>query len=376
MKVGLNLLHAIPSIGGGWNYISRLVSALGGEKDKNIYVCFVNPKSAALVPSLPNFKQVLVNINAASRSQRILYENTVFPQLVKNYHLDLMHWFAATQAFVNTVPSVVTFYDLQVFDNPLMFPVIKRMYLQVMMKYAVQHAARLLPMSYTTALALSQNLGVDREQMSIIPAIVSSTFQPADNERVTEFRLKYRLPNKFWLYVAHFYTHKNHLRLLNAYHELKMKGDNPWPLVLRGDDHGMLTSVQEVVRELSLQDDVLFVPRLDEGELPLLYSAATAMVYPSQYEGGAMPVLEAIACGCPVIASKNPLLEEYSTVVVNLFDPLEVSSIAQALFQFQQSKSNYVDIRQRGLKRILDHRPGYVAEQLRQAYLHVQMDVI
>lgn len=374
MRIGLNLLHALPNIGGGWNYILRLVAALGGEEDQNSYVCFVTPESAALVPESRSFEMITIKISSESRVQRVLYENTLFPHVVKKHAIDLVHWFASTQAITSYTPSVVTFYDLQVFENPNAFCAIKRVYLQAMMKYAVRHATRLFPMSYTTAHALRQNLGAKRERISVIPAIVSTIFQPTSVERTAKFRSKYGLPAEFWLYVAHFYPHKNHLRLLRAYHRLKEMGFNCWPLVLRGDDHGVLSEVIQMVQELELQKSVIFIPRLEEGELPSLYSSATALVFPSLYEGGAMPVLEAMACGCPVIAAKIPLLEEYRTDVISLFDPLDVGSLADAMFQFQQDPANRADSSRRGLERIREHRSNRVAEELRKAYLRASLD--
>ena len=94
MRIGLNLLHALPQIGGGWNYVARLVEALGDHDHDNHYVAFVTTASARLVPKKRNFTPVPVNIQAGLRLRRIAYENTSLQKLAGHYRLDCMHWFA------------------------------------------------------------------------------------------------------------------------------------------------------------------------------------------------------------------------------------------------------------------------------------------
>lgn len=368
MRIGLNLLHAMPEIGGGWNYIARLVSALSEYGAPHTYICFVTSTSSSLIPDGSKFERVYVNIDSKSRLQRILYENTILQASVRKYRLDLMHWFSQTQSLVNAVPGVVTFYDLHAFDKPLSYSKIKRFYLQTMLSYAARHASLLLPMSNSTASSLHSILNVTEERMSVIPAIISPEFQLMNEAETNVFRSRYKLPDLFWLYVAHFYPHKNHLRLLQAYLELKLKGFNPWPLVLRGDDHGSLNDVMEAVEQMSLEKDVIFLSRLDEGQMPCLYSAAGALVFPSLYEGAGMPVIEAMACGCPVIASDIPTTREFGGKSVSLFNPLDIESIAAAMRVFQEDTDKRLQARQASLNIARDYTPGSVIKKLVDAY--------
>jgi glycosyltransferase involved in cell wall biosynthesis len=358
----------MPEIGGGWNYIVRLVESLAEYDRENNYVAFVTNKSVGMVPRQPNFEIVYVGVNPLSRPKRILYENTRLQIEARKYRLDLMHWFANTIAVTSSVPGVVTVYDLHFFENPHAFSWTKRIYLQTMFSHTVRRAALLLPMSETTAHALSNVFKVRLERMQVIPAIVSASFHPVSSTKVIELRGKYNLPDQFWLYVAHFYPHKNHLRLLQAYHELKLSGFLPWPLVFRGNDQGSRSEVVQLVRQLSLENEVRFMPHLSEGELAVLYSAATALVFPSLYEGGGIPLLEAMACGCPVIASDISAVREFGGDAIFRFDPEDLPSIRNTMVVFQQDVEKRFRARQLGLEQVRNHRPDLVIEKLISAY--------
>jgi glycosyltransferase involved in cell wall biosynthesis len=369
MRIGLNLLHAMPEIGGGWNYIARLVESLGEYDRENHYVAFVTDQSVGLVPRRPNFEIAHPGINPISRPQRVLYENTGLQRDARTHHLDLMHWFANNISVWRSVPGVVTVYDLHVFVNPHSYTRMQRIYLRTMYPHAVRRAALLLPMSETTAASLCHVLKANSERMQVIPAIVSDSFQPVSSDNAIELRRKYGLPDQFWLYVANFLPHKNHLRLLQAYHHLKLNGIASWPLVLRGDDHGAEGEIKRLITQLNLKNDVRFLPRFDEGELPGLYSAAAALVFPSLYEGAGMPVIEAMACGCPVIAANIPPMREAAAEAASYFDPNEVASIAEAMSSFQgRDPQDRCQMRQKGPERSTGYRPQIVARKLLNAY--------
>lgn len=368
MRIGLNLLHALPEIGGGWNYIANLVAALGQCDDTNTYIAFVTKESECLVPAKPNFKSVRINIRSVSRAQRVMYENTILQLRAHKHKLDCMHWFANTQALINAVPGVVTVYDLQAFLNLATFSRVKRLYLRFMTSMTARRASVLLPMSRATAQDLQCVLNVNVARMIVIPVVMGSQFKPAAAEEIMRFKAKYRLPDRFLLYVSHMYPHKNHLNLLQAYHRLKSSGFSPWPLVLRGDPKGAETDVMDTIARLNLEKDTILLPRLDKGELPALYSAASALLFPSLYEGGGIPIVEAMACGCPVVASDIPPTREFAGEAGSYFDPRDSDSIVRAMVELQRNPDSRERQRQAGLARAAEFRPQLVVSKLLSAY--------
>jgi glycosyltransferase involved in cell wall biosynthesis len=375
MKIGLNLLHAMPEIGGGWNYIANLIAALGLYDPHNSYIAFVTKYSAGLLPKSPNFSRIFIRIDPAHRVQRILYENTLLPLLAKKKRIECLHWFSGTQGLFCSVPSVVTIYDLQAFMLLTKFSPAKRAYLRFMKRRAFEKSNLLLPISSSTAGLLQQAFGVSPKRMVTIPPVLPTVYRPESDEGRERFKKRYSLPDHFWLYVAHMYAHKNHLRLLEAFAELKKDGFPIWPLALRGDPHGSEGDIEEAIIRLDLKKDVVLLPRLEGEEMRGLYSAATALIFPSLYEGSGIPVLEAMACSCAIVASDIPPVRENAGDAAVYFDPQSVASIKRAIVEFQgTSLDSVAERRRRGLERIEPYRPRRVVDKLTDAYESARKD--
>lgn len=373
MRIGMNLLHAIPEIGGAWNYIENLLVALGEYVPENEYVTFVTSHGASLVPDLANWRKVVVRLNARSRMLRIMCENTLLVALVLRSHVQCLHWFANVQGIINVAPALVTVYDLQPFKPFTPFPWHKRSLLRWLMRRTAASRCLLLPMSRSTQEDLAETLKVASARMRVIPAVIPLLFKPAAPQDSEWFRMRYGLPRQFWLFVAHWYPHKNHMRLIEAYAALKADGFTPWPLVLRGDGVEQAPAVQRALEEYRMRDSVVFLPRIERHEMPLLFSAASALVFPSYYEGGGIPALEALACGCPSCVSDIPAMREFVGDAAKYFDPFSVNTMANAIRTFQQNAGERELCRRRGLEQVAEHRPAAVAARLVEAYRYAAL---
>ena len=278
-----------------------------------------------------------------------------------------MHWFANALGLVNAAPAVVTVYDIQPFVPYGRLSKAKRAFLRWQLRAAVRRAAMLLPMSRSTAEALQTILGADATRMTVIPPLLESVFSVPASDVVDRCRRRYALPERFWLYVAHMYQHKNHERLLLAYRDLKRANPQAWPLVLRGDPQPG-SNVPALINELGIERDVLILPTLSRVDLPALYAAASALVFPSLYEGAGIPVLEAQACGCPVVASSIAAIREFAGDAAVYFDPMNVADIHRAMIGVADDAAGRERLRTRGLERARDFRTVPVVSDLVAAY--------
>jgi glycosyltransferase involved in cell wall biosynthesis len=184
---------------------------------------------------------------------------------------------------------------------------------------------------------MTRYLGVPPQEQIILPVAIPPRFRPLPKPKAEEFKAQYQLPDTYWLYVANTAPHKNHIKLLRAYRMLLDEGISPWPLVLRGDPGAAERQLQEAVESYDLHEHIIRLPRMSNEEMPALYSAATALVFPSTFEGGGIPVPEAMACRCPAVASDIPVIREFAGDAPLFIDPESVLSLAGGMKRFQKS---------------------------------------
>jgi len=338
MKIGLNLLHARPEIGGAWNYITSIVQTLKLLDCDFEFLAYCTSVSAEMVPDDPRFKVKLVRLGSSSQLARVSYEQCVLPFLAHRDEVDCIHWFANTRSLVGLVPSVVTIHDLMFIDKPVDTPsevsFAKKLYLREMERYTCRRAEVLAPVSEATAEVAVRLFGNERKRIFVVPNPLDDSFHPAALEDVNEFRERFKLPRHFWLYVAHPYPHKNHARLFSAYKKFRDTSQCTWPLVLRGDSAKGNELLAQMALDLGIAESVVWLPRLSSKDMVRLYSAATAMIFPSLYEGCGIPVLEAMACGCPVTASDIMTTKEFAGDAALMFDAANVDAIVRAMLRF------------------------------------------
>jgi glycosyltransferase involved in cell wall biosynthesis len=372
MKVGLNLLHARSEIGGAWNYIANIIQALKLADAEFEFVAYCTSLSEQLVPDDPRFGKKLVRISGSSQIARILYEQTVLPFRALADGVQCMHWFANVGPLMHLIPSVVTIHDMMFLDNPVDTPTGlsrgKKLYLREMARHTCRNAEALAPVSETTAGVVDRLFGPDHQRVFVIRNPLDQELRRSPTERIERLRERYALPPQFWLYVAHPYPHKNHLRLFEAYKTFRDRSPSNWPLVLRGDREKRDPSLERATISLGIGDSVVWLPRLSQEDMTDLYSAAGALVFPSLYEGGGIPVLEAMACGCPVVASDIPTSKEFAGDAALLFDATNADSMAEAMLRFFREPSLRESCVAKGLIRAERYSSKNVIAKLLAAY--------
>lgn len=368
MHIGLNLLHAHPGIGGGWNYIRNIVKSLQNYKNDNTYTAYCTSLSKCLIHEKSNMNIVCTKINGTNRISRIFYENTFLQWRVKSDNIDVMHWFANTRAIYSTKPSIVTVYDLIAFHKPKSYSFFNRMYIRVMLPQSLRNANVIAPMSEATMNDIKNTFNINSEKMVVIPIIIDDSFMPVASEKIRIFRDKYELPDKYWLYVAHYYPHKNHERLFKAYAILKSKKNTSWPLVLCGSKNGADKLIAKILCYNGIENDVVWLPRIEDKYMPTLYSAATALVFPSLFEGGGIPLMEAMVCGCPVVASDLPTTKEFAGNAALYFNGEDIEDIAHAMLKFEKDEKILTYYKIRGLEKAKEYRKEIIIPMLLDAY--------
>ena len=189
---------------------------------------------------------------------------------------------------------------------------------------------QILANSETTKRDLVDHLRVSPERISVTLLGKDDRFRRIDdisqNKRVRE---KYGLPESYLLFTGTLEPRKNITGLLEAYG--KSRSRERLKLVITGKKGWLYDKIFETVKRLNLQDSVVFTGFADDDDLPSIYSMAKVFVYPSLYEGFGLPVLEAMACGVPVVTSHVPSLREVTGEAAILVDPQNVEALAESM---------------------------------------------
>lgn len=173
--------------------------------------------------------------------------------------------------------------------------------------------------------------GIPPERITVIPMPTPQYVLSSPSDDGKEILQKYQIPENYLFYPAQFWAHKNHVGLLLAVQLLRDKYNLKLPVVLSGFDQGNQPHVKQVVEQLGLSEQVYFVGFITQTEVVTLYRNAFALAYVSFFGPDNLPPLEAMALGCPVVASQLPGSEEQLGDAALLCDPKSTEQIAEAI---------------------------------------------
>lgn len=242
-------------------------------------------------------------------------------------------------AFRTGLPSIYQPQDLQHRHFPAFFTSYELRTRETLYRGYCAQAALVVMMSNHGKSDLAGELGVDPAKIAVIPGgSVLEAYERPSPEAVEAFHHRYRLPAAYFVYSAHTWPHKNHLRLLEAMGLLRAQG-----LVFYGVFPGRLTGhyriIQKAARRLGLEGQCSFLGYLDPLGIQCVYARARAMVIPSLYEGWGLPLTEALHLGLPAAVASNSMLLEQAGGAALGFDPLDPRSIADALQKVMEDES-------------------------------------
>ncbi|MBK8134489.1 MAG: glycosyltransferase family 4 protein [Chloroflexi bacterium] len=267
-------------------------------------------------------------IDTRSPLRRIIWEQAAQPWQLREF--DLYHAQAFVAPVASAVPSVVTVYDLSFVHFPQGLSAARRLYLRLLTPISCRRARRVIAISASTAKDLSNSFGIASEKIDIAPGgYDTERFIPLPADLVQNFRQKHGLPERFWLFVGTLEPRKNLLNLVEAYAGLP--AHERLPLVIGGGKGWLYEDIFAAVERHGLKNLIRFEGFLPAENLPLWYNSAETFLFPSIYEGFGLPVVEAMACGTPVITSNVSSLPEAAGNSGILVDPKNVDALTAGL---------------------------------------------
>ncbi len=253
------------------------------------------------------------------------------------------------------VPVVVTIHDL----IPMLLPEYRggplaRLYTGLVAASA-RGAAAIITNSEASKADILARLGIPAERVRVVPLAAGADYQPAAAALDAAVRQKYDLPPDYVLYLGGYDVRKNLHTLLKAYTYVRDGLGDQVPLVLAGrlpeKRSARFADVSRLVEEMNLGDVVRPIGWIDEGDKPALYRMARCFVFPSLYEGFGLPLLEAMACGTPVVASSASSLPEIVGEAGFSVDPRDARHLAGAIMAILNQDELARDLGQKALVR-------------------------
>jgi glycosyltransferase involved in cell wall biosynthesis len=251
---------------------------------------------------------------------------------------------------------VITVHDLNFEVSPGTIHPVRRAYLRRITRRSVHCARKVIAISRSTASDITRLYGVPSEKVAVIPYGLDAIFTP-ENARALEpmVRVRYSLPERFLLFVGTLEPRKNLPRLLEAYALARHRAQLP-PLVLAGAPGWQHERISAQARRLGIRECLVFAGYIPREHLPGVYAAATALLYPSLYEGFGLPPLEAMGCGTPVLASSTSAMPEVVDDGGILADPHNAQAIAEGILRITQDETLRQQLVERGLERARQFR--------------------
>ena len=327
------------------NYSLFLIRALLKLDRANQYRLYFNqPPEPGLSPAAANVEKRMMPFPRLWTHVRLSREMALHPP-------DVLFVPAHVLPLIHPRRSLVTVHDLGYLHYPQAHTRWARWYLQWSTAPNARAAAHLIADSDATRRDLIEHTHTAPDKITVIYPGYDPSFAPVrDTARLAAVRSRYQLPEAYVLYVGTLQPRKNLARLLEAFAVLVQQGRKVH-LAIAGKKGWLYQGLFTQAEQLGLQH-VHFTGYVPQEDLPALISAAQLFVLPSLYEGFGLPVLEAMACGTPVICSNTSSLPEVAGDAAALVNPLDTAELAQALCRVLDNADLRQDMVQRGLRQV------------------------
>lgn len=350
------------------SYIRQLLEAIGRQPDSDRYAFLVYARAGdrdVLPPLPPHFE--IADEEARGYS---LAELTGFAWRIFRDRLDLFH---ATHYVLPPLPqtrAVVTIHDIIHLLYPQFLPSrAAHVYARLMIRHALRRANRIITVSYNSRRDLTDYFGIPAARTEVIYNGVSPSFRPdIPGEELARIAQKLGIPSPYLLFLGGEKPHKNVQNVVRAFAEARRRRELRHSLVLAGPMPKEIGRLDGLISALDLERSIVRPGIVDEADLPALFAGADAFLYPTLYEGFGLPVVEAMACGVPVLTSATSALQEIAGGYAYLVDPMDVDAIAAGigvLATDAQVRSDYAEL---GKKRALDFSWDKAAERTLEVY--------
>lgn len=354
MKFAFNALHLVYGERDGVETeFEQFLRHTAAICEPDTLAVLANRETAQRMDFPPRVEVIACPVEGANVFRRVWYEHRFLPGVCRDYNVDAALFFGAVLPLRLSVPGVLLINDLQPWHYPENFSWHKRLYLRTFVPPSARHAAAVVTISQFSKNDIVRVLDIPPEKIEIVTLSGPAYSRVDDPEIIAAARAKYDLPARYLMCLASSYPHKNLDGLVRAY-ALYLK-DHPGSdlhLALPGMPRQAHNDIRTIAERLEISHRVHQPGRIDKEDLAALYSGAEAFVFPSKFEGFGMPVLEAMACGTPVLSSTAAALPEVYGDAALEFEPDDIHEMAAAISRITDDEAVRCELIEQGYEQV------------------------
>ena len=337
MRVAINLLPEHPEHPSGAHWFwTRVIPEMAKRLEPGEELCLlVSPKSRPLHQGYgPGVSYITYPWSNERRTPRTLSEHLYSPIRLPLSRIDVFNTLMAPMVNVSW-SLVIHMKTMHAYTEPGAIGPLPRLYRRMQYPRTARAAEAIIINSHSLRSEINQYLDVDPRKLKLIyEAVDHDLFKPGDAGAARARVALHGVTKPFGLFVSSLWPYKNCEGLLRAWAIARPElGDRQLAIVGPGRDEKYLAQLQALVAELGIASDVVFVGGVPLNETVCFYQAADVFVYPSLNETFGLPLLEAMACGCPVVTSDTSAMPETAGGAAVLSDPKDPASIARAIVE-------------------------------------------
>ncbi len=354
MKIAVNTRLLMPGKldGIGWFTYETLQRIVTSHPEHTFYFIFDRPYSKEVI-----FAENVVPIILRPPTRRpflwyIWFEIRI-PGLLRRLNADL---FLSTDGFVSLrsdVPSCSVMHDINFEHRPQDVPYFVRKYYRYFYPRYAHKATRLATVSEYSRRDIINTYDIDENKIDLVYNGASKKFRPIDDEKVTDVRAKYSNGAPYFIFVGSLHPRKNIKNLLRAFELFREEYRNPFKLIIVGQKFFLTRQMEDQLEAMTHRDDVIFTGRLSPDELNDVLAASWAMTFVPFFEGFGIPLVEAMHCDIPVVASKVTSLPEIAGDAAVYVEPESPGSIRDGMIRIVKDEGLREELILKGRERRL-----------------------
>jgi glycosyltransferase involved in cell wall biosynthesis len=353
IKIAINGLAMKSRRAGGVDtFLVNIIKYLEHIADERFeYILYANKATASF---FSNYKYLNLKVCSGLLDFpviRFIYEQFILP--IRLYYEKIFIFFNPTSIglFTFNKKSILVIHDLVHLRFGKNLPLGTYLIRKFLLPLFSKRASKIVVLTDAMKNEIIEKLEIDGKKIALIYSGIDNYYRKQESIEVERIRDKYNLPRPYLIYPASFLRNKNHINLLKAFLKISNETKLPHLLVLMGVRTKGYKLIDKYIRDKGLTSDVKYLGFVPDDDMAALYSGAELTVFPSLYEGFGFPILEAMACECPVIVSNFGAMAEIANDAAYLVNPNDPDDIAKGIKELFCNKALRQELIKKGLKR-------------------------